>query len=546
MARSVAVVLAAKSISKSHGATLVLDRVSLAVAGGQRVGIVGPNGIGKSTFLRVLAGLDPVDDGQVERVPPNLSVGLLPQEPDARPGETLRDYLARRTGVAAANEMLDAWTEQLATDPDVTEQYSEALDHFLAMGGADFDARVGQVCAEVGLPMSRLDVEMGALSGGQFARAALAAILLSRFDVLLLDEPTNNLDFAGLDQLERFVRATPSAVVTVSHDRAFLDATVDRIVEIEQESHRSVEYAGGWSDYVAARALARRQGYERHQEYVAKREALSSRAQTQREWSDQGTARVKKSGEHDKNIRHARSERSEKQAGKARATERAVERLERVDKPWEGWELHLQLTPTARSGDVVARLEGAMVQLGSFTLGPIDEEIGWGERVAILGPNGSGKTTLLRLLLGELAPTAGKVWVGPGVTIGSMDQARDAFLTDGPLLGAFVGATGFDQTEARSLLAKFALGADEVERSAATLSAGERSRAQLAALMATGVNCLVLDEPTNHLDLAAIEQLEQALETFAGTLLLVSHDRRMLEAVRTDRVIDLGAVNASA
>ena len=531
--------LTARSVSKSNGGSVVLDGISLSVAAGQRVGIVGPNGIGKSTLLRVLAGEERPDDGRVERVPPSITVGLLPQEPDARPGESLRAYLARRTGVQAASDALDDWTEKLVMDPNVMSEYSDALDHYLAVGGSDFDSRVGQTCAEVGLPADRLDVEMGALSGGQFARAALAAILLSRFEVLLLDEPTNNLDFAGLAQLERFVQATPSAVVTVSHDRAFLDVAVDRILEIEEESHHGVEFAGGWSDFVAARDLARRQGYEQHQEYVAKRDALSSRAQNQRSWSEEGKARVKRSGETDKHIRASKTARSEKQASKARATERAIERLETVEKPWEGWELHLELAPTARSGDVVVRLEHAVVQRGSFSLGPLDLEIGWGERVAILGPNGSGKTTLLRALLGELELASGHRWVGPGVTLGSMDQARQTFLGDAPLLGEFIAATQLDLSAARSLLAKFGLGANDVERAGRELSAGERSRAQLAALVATGVNCLVLDEPTNHLDLAAIEQLEHALESFEGTLLLVSHDRRLLDQVQTDRVIEL-------
>ena len=517
----------------------MLDGVSLSVAAGQRVGIVGPNGIGKSTLLRMLAGLESPDDGRVERAPAATTVGLLPQEPDARPGEALRSYLARRTGVQAASDALDDWTERLAQDSDATDQYSDALEYFLAVGGADFDARVAQTCVDVGLPVERLDVEMGALSGGQFARAALAAILLSRFDVLLLDEPSNNLDFVGLDQLERFVLGSPSAIVVVSHDRAFLDVTVDRILEIEAESHRGVEYAGGWSDYVEARELARRQGYVRHAEYVAKRSDLVGRAQAQRAWSDQGRAKVRKSGETDKHIRHAKGERSEKQASKARATDRAIERLETVEKPWEGWELRMQLAPTARSGDVVARLEDAVIRRGTFALGPLDLEIGWQERIAILGPNGSGKTTLLRAVLGEVELEQGRRWLGPGVTIGTMDQARDAFLSDVQLLEAFTAATGSSATEARSLLAKFGLGADEVDRLGTQLSPGERSRAQLAALMATGVNCLVLDEPTNHLDLAAIEQLEQALDAFDGTLLLVSHDRQLLDAVRTDRVIEL-------
>ena len=528
-----------RSVSKSLGGAVVLDHISLRVAPGQRVGVVGPNGIGKSTLLRVLAGTELPDDGSVERVPPSATVGLLPQEPDGRPGESLAAYLARRTGVARASDALDDWTESLAADPSLMAEYSEALDHFLDVGGADFDARVGQVCADVGIPSDRLEVEMTALSGGQFARAALAAILLSRFDVLLLDEPTNNLDFEGLEQLEQFILGSTGAIVMVSHDRAFLDVVVDRILEIEEPSHRGVEFAGGWSEYIAARNLARRHAVEQHQEYVAKRDLLTDRARKQKSWAVQGAAKVKRGAETDKNIRSFKIASSEKQAAKSKITERAIERLQSVEKPWEGWDLHMGLAPSHRSGDVAVRLEQAVVRRGTFTLGPIELEIGSGERIAILGPNGSGKTTLLRAILGELALDSGRRWVGPGVTVGSMDQARETFRSDEPLLDAFIAASGLELSGARSLLAKFGLGANDVHRPGTELSAGERSRAQLAGLMAAGVNCLVLDEPTNHLDLAAIEQLEQALGTFDGTLLLVSHDRRLLDAVVTDRRVEL-------
>ncbi len=236
--------LAARSVSKAFGGAPILDDVSLRIAPGQRVGVVGPNGIGKSTLLRILAGIEPPDSGLVERSPLTATVGFLPQELDAREGETLRAYLARRTGVTDAERALADSSDALSRDSSAADAYSEALDRFLAVGGGDFEARIGQVGADVGLEPERLDLPMVSLSGGEFARAALAAILLSRFDVLLLDEPTNNLDFAGLAQLERFVAGTPGACVIVSHDRAFLDATVERILEIEEHTHRAVEFAG--------------------------------------------------------------------------------------------------------------------------------------------------------------------------------------------------------------------------------------------------------------------------------------------------------------
>ena len=534
-------VLVARDLQRHHGAQVVLGGVSVAIPAGTRLGIVGPNGIGKSTLLRVLAGLEQADGGVIERSPATTTVGYLPQEPDAEEGETLRTYLARRTGVAAASEALDEATAAMGEDADSIDAYTVVLEHFLAIGGADLDARSGAVLAEVGLPADRLGVEVGHLSGGQAARAALAAILLSRQDVLLLDEPTNDLDFAGLELLEQFVRSTSSAVVTVSHDRTFLDRVVHRILELRLPHHDAAEHAGGWSDYVAARELARRQQYEGYERYTAERDRLQGRQQTQREWAVVGVKNAKKNKtDNDKFIPHLKSQRSEKMAAKVKATEKAIERLDVIDKPWEPWQLQLELKAATRAGDVVARLDGAVVELGSFRLGPVDLEVAWQDRLAILGPNGSGKTTLLRALLGDVPLANGQRGLGPGVTVGLLDQGRVRYGSRTPLLRSFMDTTGLDRSESRSLLAKFGLGADHIERAGADLSPGERTRALLSELMAQGVNCLVLDEPTNHLDLEAIEQLESALGGFDGTLLLVTHDRAFLEAVQVNRTIELG------
>ncbi|HEX8101994.1 MAG TPA: ABC-F family ATP-binding cassette domain-containing protein [Solirubrobacteraceae bacterium] len=534
--------LIAHELHKAHGAQTILAGVSVTVAPGDVLGVVGPNGAGKSTLLRLLARVDPPDRGTVTLTAG--TAGYLPQEPDRAPGERVQEYLARRTGVAAAEAALHAATNDLAAEPappTAADDYAEAFETWLALGGADFEQRAQTVLRDLGLDTGVLDLDTTALSGGQAARASLAAILLSRFDVLLLDEPTNDLDFDGLARLERFVAERPGGAVIVSHDRAFLERTVTRVLEIDEIEHTATEYGGGWAGYLELRATAARHAEERYETYSSQRDRLTTRANRQRQWSETGVRKAKASAANDpdKIGRSKRSERSEKQASKVRATEKAIDRLETVDKPWRRWELQLRFGGGERSGDVTVRLEHATLKRGTFVLGPLDVELAWGERVALVGPNGSGKTTLVDALIGRLEPASGERWIGPGVRLGMLDQARLGFEGSDRLLDAFVAQSGLPQQDARSLLAKFGLEQDAVGRPAHSLSPGERTRASLALLMASGANWLVLDEPTNHLDLPAIEQLETALNAYDGTLLLVTHDRQLLDAVALDRTIQL-------
>jgi ATPase subunit of ABC transporter with duplicated ATPase domains len=427
-----------------------------------------------------------------------------------------------------------------AGDPDAGDAYSDALDRWLALGAADFDSRVADVWADLGLPARLLDERLPSLSGGEAARVGLAALFLARFDVFLLDEPTNDLDLDGLARLEKFVVGLNAGCVIVSHDRTFLQRTITHVVEIDEFSHQATRYAGGWDVYLHERDLARQHARAAYEEYDAKRSSLAGRAQREREWATQGLSKAKKKpSDNDKNIKSFKINQSEQLAGKAARTDKMMERLEVVEEPREAWQLRMQLAEVERSGDVVARLQQAVVQRDTFRLGPIDLQIGHGERVVIEGPNGSGKSTLLAALLGETPLTSGIQWRGPGVVVGRLEQARQQ-LTDQPtVLAGFMAATGMLVPEARTLLAKFGIAAEHVNRPAESLSPGERTRLVLALLMAKGSNCIVLDEPTNHLDMPAIEQLEQALDTFSGTVLLVSHDRELLTNVRRTRTLVL-------
>jgi ATPase subunit of ABC transporter with duplicated ATPase domains len=528
--------LVARGIRASFADVPVLYGVDVVVGPGTRLGLVGPNGAGKSTLLKALVGEVPLDNGTISATG---TVGYLPQEPDRRPGETLLGYLGRRTGVTGADEAMQKAAEGLSDETSqAADAYEAALDRWLALGGADLDTRAAEVCADLGLPPDSLAAQTTGLSGGEMARASLAAVLLSRYDVLLLDEPTNDLDLDGLDRLERFVQGLRGGLVVVSHDREFLAGTINAVLELDPYNKASRTINGSWDSYLEEREVARRQARDRFEDFEERKDRLVGQVQSTREMSVRGALRAKrKMPDNDKSIKAGRIEAATSAASKVRVLENRLERLEGegVVEPRKEWELRLTLPMAPRSGAVVATLRKAVVHRGGFTLGPVDLDLGWAERVAIVGANGSGKSTLLQVLLGRLPLDSGTATLGSGVVVGELDQARRTFDVEDTVVDVLEAATAAPIEEVRTLLAKFGLRAAHVSRPASSLSPGERTRAGLALLQARGTNCLVLDEPTNHLDLPAIEQLEEALAEYGGTLLLVTHDRRLLEAVPTDR-----------
>ncbi|WP_235736897.1 ABC-F family ATP-binding cassette domain-containing protein [Nocardioides alcanivorans] len=539
--------LVAKDLAGGFGHRTLFEGLDLTVAPGDVVGVVGANGAGKSTLLRLLAGIDTPLDGTVSTAPGDAFVGFLPQEHERLPGETVADYIGRRTGAAEATRAMEESASQLGSDtPGADDAYAAAFDRWMASGAADLDDRLPATLAELGLELGP-EALMTSLSGGQTARVALAALLLSRFDIVLLDEPTNDLDLAGLERLEKFVQGLRAGVVLISHDRELLARCVTRMVELDLAQNEVTVYDGSYESFLAERATAKRHARETYEEYADKRADLVTRARTQREWSSQGVRNaMKKAPDNDKVRRRAQSESSEKQAQKVRQMESRIARLEEVPEPRKEWALQFRIASAARGSTVAATLDQAQVMRGDFTLGPVSLQVNAGDRIGITGPNGAGKSTLLGLLLGDIEPTLGRASLGANVAVGRIDQARTGLADDVPLGEAFEAVVpDLTPAEVRTLLAKFGLKSDQVTSRVDRLSGGERTRAAMALLQARGVNLLVLDEPTNHLDLPAIEQLEQALDQYDGTLLLVSHDRRLLQNVRVDQrwEVTAGAVS---
>ena len=527
--------LDARAITRRHGERTVLDAVDVRVDARTRLALVGPNGAGKSTLLRILSGEERPDGGTVQRLG---RIGHLPQLADAADGErTVRATILQRIGLEAATAALDRWTAALsAGDLDAVEPHAAALERWLALGGDDVDARLHAALDAVRLPATFLDRPLRTLSGGQAARAGLAALEVARFDVVLLDEPTNHLDAAGLERLGALLAARAGAVVAVSHDRAFLARFAHEVLELDPHTAAATLYRGGWDDFVREREAARARAVAEHRHAVERREQLIAAEREMRRRAAASAARAgARAHDNDKHAREWVRMRADEMAGRARRVGGRARRAEIPDQPYEPPRLRLRLTATRLRRGYVVALEGVVVRRGRWSLGPIDLMVGHGERVLLRGPNGSGKSTLLAALAGTVEPVAGVRRVAPGAVVAQLGQARDALGGGRPLVDQVRARTGLDEASARTALAGFGLFADAVARDPLTLSPGERTRAELMLLGHLGATCLLLDEPTNHLDIASLEVLEATLADWPGVLVVATHDERLAAGLRLDR-----------
>ncbi|MBP9749470.1 MAG: ABC-F family ATP-binding cassette domain-containing protein [Candidatus Pacebacteria bacterium] len=521
------------NLHKSYGATVVISDISFSLERGQRVALVGNNGSGKSTLLRLIAGVEEKDGGDIT-FSKNACVGYLPQDTSTIEDLPIHDYLRKVAGIDVIERRMSELSDKLS-DRAVASEYGDLQDVYLRLDGYTFDHRMEMVLAGFGLSDISLERRASQLSSGQKSKVTLAGILLKGVDVLLLDEPTNNLDLPALVWLEDYVRKSDATVMIVSHDRRFLDRTVRRVFELDARCHTLTISGGTYSDYLAMKSkrfTRQLQEFEQQEEEVGR---LSERAGRLRASSEKGSNW--KGSDNDKFLRGFKQDRAGRSARAAKSMEKRIERMDRVEKPIERDPLKIDLAAQESPSSCVITLSNLMVGYETgFRAGPVSLTIPYGTRVGIMGLNGSGKSTFLKTIAGELTPVSGSVDIGRGLKPGNMMQEHETLPREESVLECTKKRTGYEAQDTFAFLVKFDLTESQIRQSVGNLSPGGRARLLLAIFSATAVNALLLDEPTNHLDLEAMEALEEALETYQGTIILVSHDRYFLETAKLDLV----------
>lgn len=523
----------AQKIHKSYGSLTVLSDISFSLGRGQKVALVGHNGTGKTTLLKILAGIEVQDSGNVE-IAQDACIGYLPQDTSLSGDKSIIDYLRNETGISLLEKELEKLSFDL-NNQDKIKRYGELQSKYEHLKGYSFAHRAKVMLAGFGLDGIGLDRPLSNLSSGQKSKVILVSILLKGVDVLLLDEPTNNLDLPALIWLEDFLQKSSASCIVVSHDRRFLDGVTRKVFELDWQSHSLTITGGSYSDYIemtAKRIAKQKEEYRLQQEEI---ERLSDRARERK--ADAISGSRWSGSDNDKFLRGFKRDRSAKSSKVAKSIEKRIEQMDKVEKPIERKPFEIILNAQINPGTVdvkVSKLIAGYPKL--FTIGPISFEIRYGDRVGIMGLNGSGKSTLLKTITGEMKPKSGAIEVGSGIKIGNMMQEHETLPRNQTLLDFLSSRTRLNHQDSYSKLSKFGFSERQVKLPISTLSPGGRARLLLALFSAQSVNMLVLDEPTNHLDIEAMEALEETLESYKGTVILVSHDRYFLEKASLDTI----------
>jgi ATP-binding cassette subfamily F protein 3 len=529
--------LQVSNVSKSFGDHLLFEKVSFTVGRGARVGLIGPNGCGKTTLLKIILGEIVPDTGSAWLSPKDLRLGYLAQSLDAvhKPGQTVGQVMKGAiAGLNEAERRIQTLSARMATAQGqelerLLVEYDGALETFERLDGYSIEARTDAILDGLALRDMEQGMPVGILSGGQKTRLGLARLLLSSPDLLLLDEPTNHLDIEALEWLEGFLHGFEGAVLIVSHDRSFLDHTLHAILELDPLTRTVTEYPGVYSDYVEAKRREREKhwaAYKDQQEFIARLQSTIA--------AKKGYAQSIELGTIDFGPRKIAKGIARKALIQQRRLGRLLDSEERIERPERSWEMKLEFVGTPPSGRDVLHLEGLTMGFGDRILfRDVNLTLRAGERIALVGPNGSGKTTLARLILGELGPLGGRVRLGAGVRVGYYAQEQENLDPDSTPYETIRAVAPMNQTKIRGFLHYFLFGGDEVFVPVGSLSFGERARLVLARLVAQGSNFLLLDEPINHLDISSRNHFEEAMASFLGTVLAIVHDRYFIERFAT-------------